>query len=733
MKLTGIICVLLLLLHIPNLRAQVADDLSVLRQKAAANKSLKGYSDVCRYLYEKEESPELLSLYADTIRQLGVSTKSPDCFIEFYIWKSEACFIRGEYENGYALKRKAITLAETVGSKNYIADCSSDMGYYFNVDMQYDSARYYFKKGMAAINDMPGLADKYRTMLTNYASSFLFEGKTDSALVYTLRAVERSAADKDTAMLINNLNQLGTIYRRKKNLEQSIAHFEKALRLCEAQNDYKIAAYIYGNIATAYCDWSRPKDAIPFSEKAVEYAQKLGNKQMEGICYVNLGAILCNMADTRNAGISTLQKAIPLLEEINNRRRLCEAYDYLINAYRQMGQFEVAKGYLKKMDKLVEGLKTDVEYYRYYRVKAAVLEDDGQYAEAIVYYLRMVNLLENGYQDARDYERYLHLAKCYSALHNDAKAYIYLDKAYGLRDSLFQTEKTEQLSDYSVRYKTAEKELEITRLKQKDLELKAQLVKRGIMFGTVLALLIIMLLVLLFARQRQKARLAGLAKVASDKEREFLELQKETELRLTRKYIDGLESERHRMATELHDDVCNNLLALEMDVRSLPAVEGGAGSEQLRQLESIRLRLRSMSHELMPPAFQYATIDEMLSDYVHHLPLPSGMQAEYSSTEEVNWQVIPQEIGFEIYRIVQEAVTNTLKYAHASYLHVSLSLKEKQLSVQVFDDGKGFEVNKKTSGIGLRTIQQRANAIGAKVEIDSKMGDGTHLIVTVLV
>lgn len=731
MKLTETICVLLLCLQIPYLQAQEADELSVLRQKAATDKNLKGYSDVCRYLYEKEESPELLSLYADTIRQLGIATKSSDCFIEYYLWESEAYFIRGEYQDGYTLKRKAITLAEKLGRNNYIVNCSSDMGYYFNVDMQYDSARYYFNKGMTVAGDMPGFADKYRTMLTNYASSFLYEGKTDSALIYTLRAAERSTADKDTAMLIENLNQLGAIYRRKKNLEKSIANFEKALHLCEAQNNYRIAAYIYGNIATAYCDWSRPMDAIPFSEKAVVYAQKLGNRQMEGICYVNLGAIQCNMEDTRNAGIATLQKAIFILEECNNRRRLCEAYDYLVNACRQMGQLEEAKGYLSKMDKLAGELKTDVELYRYCRVKAAVLEDDGQYAEAIVYYLRMINMLENGYQDARDYERYFHLAKCYSSLHNDEKAYDYLSKAYALRESLFQTEKTEQLSDYSIKYRTAEKELEIVRLKQKDLELKADLVKRRILYGAALSLLIMALLVLLFARQRQKARLARLAKVAGDKEREFLELQKETELRLTRKYIDGLESERHRMATELHDDVCNNLLALELDVRSLPKIEGGAGSEQLRQLESIRQRLRSMSHELMPPAFQYATIDEMLSDYVHHLPLSAGMQAEYSSTEEVNWQVIPQEVGFEIYRIVQEAVSNTLKYAHASCLQVSLSLKEKELSVQVADNGKGFEVNKKTNGIGLRTIRQRADAIGAKVEMDSKIGNGTYLKVTV--
>lgn len=76
------------------------------------------------------------------------------------------------------------------------------------------------------------MAEDYRVMLTNYASSFLYEGKTDSALVYTLQAEKRSELDKDTAMLIENLNQLGAIYRRKKRLNESIhslnRHFDCA-------------------------------------------------------------------------------------------------------------------------------------------------------------------------------------------------------------------------------------------------------------------------------------------------------------------------------------------------------------------------------------------------------------------------------------------------------------------------------------------------------------------------
>lgn len=129
MKLLRIFCVFLLCSQMTYLYAQKEDELLVLRQRAAIEKSLEGYLDVCRYLYHKEGDPNLLSLYADSIRQLGIRTKSSDCFIEYYIWKAEACFNRGDFEDGYASKRKAIALAEKTGKKNYIVSCSSDMGY----------------------------------------------------------------------------------------------------------------------------------------------------------------------------------------------------------------------------------------------------------------------------------------------------------------------------------------------------------------------------------------------------------------------------------------------------------------------------------------------------------------------------------------------------------------------------------------------------------------------------
>lgn len=244
------------------------------------------------------------------------------------------------------------------------------------------------------------------------------------------------------------------------------------------------------------------------------------------------------------------------------------------------------------------------------------------------------------------------------------------------------------------------------------LEQETYMLRHRIVVGSLISLLVILLLGSFYARQRQRAKIA---------------------LHLTRKYIDGLESERERMATELHDDVCNNLLALEMNIRAISNKESLELNEQLELLSNMRERLRTLSHELMPPAFQYATLDEMLADYVLHLSLPENIHVEYHSTENVDWNIVPKCVGFECYRIVQEAVNNAVKYAGSACIRVELALDNNNLSILIADDGRGFDVAGKNKGIGLRTIRQRAETISAKVELTSAPGKGTRLKIDVLI
>lgn len=731
----AIVYILLLLCWPIVLQAQYEDSLlNELRKRAEQNHDLNSYSSICSYLSQIEQHSELLLQYTDSIYNLSIRDQHQEGLMAYYSFRAEAYFMQGDYTSGFYYKKKALDLAEKENSPSKVVEYASDLGYYYNVSAVYDSARYFLNRGIVIAKNKSDLSNIYRVMLTNLASSYIFEGDTDSALVYVHQAEKCSALSKDTAMWLENLNQLGTLYKRKKNMDLSIQNFELALSLSLKQNNYRLVPFIYGNIATVYCDWNRPEDAIPFSQKALDYACKYGTPQMVGLFYLNLGAIQCKVPDLLLQSVATIEKSLELLNQAGNMRRLCEAYNYLVIIHLQLGQSDKAEKYLTLLDEIAGVLKTDVELYRYYHAKAILLKSKGQYTSALNYYQKLIAMQKEGYRDIKDFECYLSMSQCYMKLRQYQQAYQCLNNAYSLRDSMYQKEHSEQLTNFSVKYKTQEKELEIAHLEEKYLKRKAELLKNRIWTGTVLALLSVAIFIMLYMRQRQKVYLAKMSQAISEKEQKFLAFQKDAEHRLAKKYIEGLESERERMAKELHDDVCNSLLAISMNIGEM--VEGNQSKDlhtQLLHLQDTRERLRIMSHELMPPAFQYATIDEMLRDYSLNIPVSTHTQIRYQSTERSDWNLLPQDIVLEIYRIVQEAMSNALKYADASCINVSLEWNQSVLSVRIHDNGKGFDVSKLKKGIGLRTIRQRAEAIGALATCSSELGKGTRWDIQVCV
>ena len=183
------------------------------------------------------------------------------------------------------------------------------------------------------------------------------------------------------------------------------------------------------------------------------------------------------------------------------------------------------------------------------------------------------------------------------------------------------------------------------------------------------------------------------------------------EQQMTERYIEGLESERNRMARELHDDVSNQLLAVEMKLNS------DGPTEQTRQLLSeSRERIRRVSHELMPPEFSHHSLEEVLENYIDSINGARNCEITLNaSPAEAQWNEIPPKTALEIYRIVQESIGNTLKHSEASLIAVGMKKEGKQVTVTIGSNGKSSD-SKTPNGIGLRTIQQRARSIGAKIE-----------------
>lgn len=196
-----------------------------------------------------------------------------------------------------------------------------------------------------------------------------------------------------------------------------------------------------------------------------------------------------------------------------------------------------------------------------------------------------------------------------------------------------------------------------------------------------------------------------------------------------------LTKERNRLARELHDSVSQQLFAATMLLSAInqnPDPTSDTAIKQRRLVEGIvneaQSEMRALLLHLRPIQLEGKSLkngmEEILSELTSKLPM------------EVIWNIqdIKLEKGVEdhLFRIVQEAVSNTLRHAKANLLEVALKQINNVVFLKITDNGKGFDIKKtKTGSYGLRNIKERASEIGGSVKIISLIGKGTSIEVKV--
>ncbi len=189
-------------------------------------------------------------------------------------------------------------------------------------------------------------------------------------------------------------------------------------------------------------------------------------------------------------------------------------------------------------------------------------------------------------------------------------------------------------------------------------------------------------------------------------------------------------AERSRLARDLHDAVTQTLFTTSLIADVLPRIwernpeEGKARLEQIRQLTRGALaEMRTLLLELRP-----ATLTETnLADLIRQLCLAFTGRTQIQVDVSVEGEfVLPPDVQVAFYRIAQELLNNVAKHAQASHVTVRLTEVTGQILLRVSDDGKGFDLQSVPSGhMGLGIIRERAAAIGATMDVDSRPGGGT--------
>ncbi len=219
--------------------------------------------------------------------------------------------------------------------------------------------------------------------------------------------------------------------------------------------------------------------------------------------------------------------------------------------------------------------------------------------------------------------------------------------------------------------------------------------------------------------------------------------RKRTEEALTAvrgRLLTAQEDERRRLALELHDEAGQSLTAIAMCMQRLEnglsggRVDGAHAAEELARLRAIvgstQNDLRRMAHSLHPSTLEYFGLQKALCGLL-----------EGAGADALNWTVVfpedfprlPAATEGAIFRILQEAINNVLKHAQARSVSLRAAADVGEVSLVLADDGRGFDAEDLVAlrGLGLVSVRERADIIGAKVSLSSRLGGGTTLTLRV--
>jgi signal transduction histidine kinase len=206
-----------------------------------------------------------------------------------------------------------------------------------------------------------------------------------------------------------------------------------------------------------------------------------------------------------------------------------------------------------------------------------------------------------------------------------------------------------------------------------------------------------------------------------------------------RRLNETLEQEIQRIAHAVHDEAGQLLFAARLAMSSVahdidPSLQGRL-QEVGAILDQVEKQLRRLSHELRPTILDDLGLVPALEFLADSISKRVGLSIRIQSSLKHRYD---QKIETAIYRVIQEALANVTKHAHAKNVEIRLTRIAKHLHCLVHDDGVGFDVPSALSctgrgGLGLIGIRERLNAVGGTLQIDSVVGRGTELMVKITV
>ncbi len=550
-----------------------------------------------------------------------------------------------------------------------------------------------------SVLNLNGIDDTVHAMAVGEkANNMLILGRMADALPLCRQAISEGERIGNDEVLINQYSTCGIVYRRLGLADSAMWAYQHGIEVSKRVGLKDYVANLYNNIAVMFVETDRLKEGISYAEEATRWATEAKDTVELFSALATKASALLKQNDYKGAR----QTIVPHFDEIlrtGSTPLALKTASPMLQSCVKLGLIDETDSYLRKLQPVMQKVEPASNgSLGILEIEAALMHAQHNYMGELALWNRIETLCKTN-QGVPQQRIMWSKAECMRLTGNTNEALRYMREAYNIADSTKNSDVNRQLSEFSVRYNTQQKELQIVKLNQEKATERARLMTIVLVLAVTSMLLAFGIVLILYKRRIANQRY---------------------ELNLRRKYIEGLESERARLARELHDGVCNDLLGLQILMTT-------SDKEQtIPILKDIMIGVRQISHDLMPPRFAHADIAKVAADYVTHYPL-ANCKINFQATDTDRWQHIDQAKAFEIYRIVQELMGNIAKHANAHIINVYMTYEKwGQIVLEVENDGTQPQLKDSTNGIGLYTTTDRV--LGMNGEIKRSETNGMYKV-----
>lgn len=550
-----------------------------------------------------------------------------------------------------------------------------------------------------SVLNLNGIDDTVHAMAVGEkANNMLILGRMADALPLCRQAISEGERIGNDEVLINQYSTCGIVYRRLGLADSAMWAYQHGIEVSKRVGLKDYVANLYNNIAVMFVETDRLKEGISYAEEATRWATEAKDTVELFSALATKASALLKQNDYKGAR----HTIVPHFDEIlgtGSTPLALKTASPMLQSCVKLGLIDEADSYLRKLQPVMQKVEPASNgSLGILEIEAALMHAQHNYKGELALWNRIETLCKTN-QGVPQQRIMWSKAECMRLTGNTNEALKYMREAYNIADSTKNSDVNRQLSEFSVRYNTQQKELQIVKLNQEKATERARLMTIVLVLAVTSMLLAFGIVLILYKRRIANQRY---------------------ELNLRRKYIEGLENERARLARELHDGVCNDLLGLQILMTT-------SDKEQtIPILKDIMIGVRQISHDLMPPRFAHADIAKVAADYVTHYPL-ANCKINFQATDTDRWQHIDQAKAFEIYRIVQELMGNIAKHANAHIINVYMTYEKWGLIVlEVENDGAQPQLKDSPNGIGLYTTTDRV--LGMNGEIKRSETNGMYKV-----